>query len=120
MISTRLLATSAASALALCLAATPALAGDVTGVVIDETDTVALQSAVVRIPELGRQATTERDGTFRFNDVPEGTYRIEARFVGVPTVVQTIEVPEQGAVRANFLMGGENAASILVYGQLAN
>ncbi len=120
MISTRVLATSAASALAICLAATPALAGDVTGVVIDETDTVALQSAVVRIPELGRQATTERDGTFRFNDVPEGTYQIEARFVGVPTVVQTIEVPEQGTVRANFLMGGDNAASILVYGQLAN
>ncbi len=114
----RLLGTASIAALALC--ASPAIAGDVTGVVIDETDTVALQAAVVRIPELNRSVTTERDGSFRLVDIPAGTWTIEARFVGVPTETQTVEVEETGTVTANFLLGGENAASILVYGQLAN
>ena len=118
MSNTRLL--GSASIAAIALSAAPAFAGDVAGVVIDETETIALQSAVVRIPELGRQVTTDRDGSFRFADVPEGTWTIEARFVGVPTESQAVEVGETGTVTANFLLGGENAASILVYGQRAN
>ena len=118
MRNTRLLA--CASTAAIALSAAPALAGDVTGVVIDQTETVALQSAVVRIPEINRQMVTQRDGSFRITDVPAGTYTIEARYVGVPTETQVIEVPEQGAVMANFMLGGDDAASILVYGQRAN
>jgi len=117
---TRIKLLAAASASALAFAATPAFAGDVVGVVVDETDTVALQSAVVRIAELGRQVVTERDGSFRITDVPEGTYTIEARYQGVPAETQTIIVPESGTVTANFLLGGDTASSILVYGQLAN
>ncbi len=109
-----------ASVSALALAATPALAGDVVGVVVDETETVALQSAVVRIVELGRQVATERDGSFRIADVPAGTYTLEARFQGVPSETQTITVPESGTITANFLLGGDDAANILVYGQRAN
>jgi hypothetical protein len=37
-----------ASVATLAITAAPALAGDVTGVVIDETDTVALQSAAAQ------------------------------------------------------------------------
>ena len=48
MISTRLLA--GASLAALAAFATPAMAGDVAGTVSDETNTVALQSAVVSVP----------------------------------------------------------------------
>ena len=109
-----------ASVAAIAFTASPAMAGDVTGVVIDETDTIALQAAVVRIPELGRSVTTERDGSYRITDLPEGSWTIEARFIGVATETQTVDVPEQGMVTANFLMGGENAANILVYGQRAN
>ncbi|QZH76662.1 MAG: TonB-dependent receptor [Erythrobacter sp.] len=98
----------------------PAFAGDVTGVVVDETDTVALQSALVRIIELNRQVVTERDGTFRLADVPEGVWTIEADFQGVPAERMTITVPATGNVTANFRLGGDDAASILVYGQRAN
>ncbi|WP_338243019.1 TonB-dependent receptor [Aurantiacibacter hainanensis] len=108
-----------ASIAAIALSAAPAMAGDVTGVVIDSTDTVALQSAVVRIPELNRQVTTERDGSFRIADLPAGSWTVEVRYVGVPTETQVIEVPEEGVVTANFLLG-EEEDNILVYGQRAN
>ena len=87
---------------------------------VDTTDTVALQSAVVRIRELNRQVTTERDGSYRFVDVPEGTYTLEVRYVGVPSVLQEVVVPETGMVTANIALAERRETSILVYGQRAN
>ncbi|APE27701.1 TonB-dependent receptor [Aurantiacibacter gangjinensis] len=109
-----------ASIAALAFAAAPAMAQEVTGTVADETDTVSLQSAVIRIEELDRQAVTERDGSYRFNDVPVGTYTLTARFQGVPAESQTVVVPADGVVVADFRLGGDNAETILVYGQRAN
>jgi len=118
MISVRTLLSS--SGLALALLATPALAGEVAGTVVDDTDTIALRSASVRIVELGREATTGRDGSFLFADVPAGTYTLVAEYVGAPAESINVSVPATGTVRADFALGGENAAEILVYGQGAN
>lgn len=118
MISTRLHATSSMAALALC--ATPAFAGEITGIVVDETNTVALQSATISIEELGRQVVAERDGRYRIVDLPAGTYTLVARYVGVPPVRQQVVVPESATVTADFALGGEDANVILVVGQAAN
>ncbi|MEN7538616.1 TonB-dependent receptor [Aurantiacibacter flavus] len=116
MISTRLLA--GASLAALAAFATPAVAGDVAGTVSDETNTVALQSAVVSIPAQGRETVTGRDGSFSIADLPAGTYEVVVRYVGAPTVTRSITVPERGLVTANFTLGGDN--QIVVVGQAAN
>jgi len=113
-----LLSTSAA---ACALVATPALAGEIVGVVVDNSDTIALQSANVQLLELGREATTERDGSFRFPDVPAGTYTLVATYVGAQTETLTIDVPETGTIRADFALGGVgDAPAILVIGQTAS
>ena len=83
--------------LATALAA-PAIAGEVGGYVVDGSDTVALRSAQVRIVELNRSATTDRDGSFLFTDVPEGEYTIEASYVGAQTVSETVSVPATGEI----------------------
>lgn len=108
------------SGVALALLAAPAMAGEVAGVVSDDSDTIALQAASVRLVELGREAVTGRDGSFRFDDVPAGTYTIEAHYVGAATGSQSITVPETGAVRADFALAGVNEAAILVVGQSAS
>ena len=83
----------------------PALAGDVTGSVTDATDTRALQAAQLRIVEMGRVAEADRDGSFRFANIPAGTYTIEATYVGAETRRVTIEVPESGNVTARIVLG---------------
>jgi len=97
----------------------PATAGEVSGFVIDGSDTVALQAAEVTIVELGRKANAERDGSFNFEDVPAGTYTIKASYIGADNVTQTIEVPAEGTLRVDLLVGGKDGA-ILVLGQRAN
>jgi outer membrane cobalamin receptor len=106
------------SGLALAIAATPAFAGDVAGIVVDESDTIVLQAATVRIVELGREVATGRDGSFVFADVPAGSYTVEARYVGAESETLTVAVPAEGAVRADFSLG--NGSLILVVGQAAN
>ncbi|HWW59597.1 MAG TPA: TonB-dependent receptor [Sphingopyxis sp.] len=97
---------------------TAAYAGDLTGTVTDATDTRALQGAQLRIVELGRVAEADRDGTFRFSNIPAGTYTIEARYVGAEVRTMTVDIPETGNARVNIVLGTDG--SILVLGQSAN
>lgn len=111
---------SSASAVLAVVIATPASAGDLVGNVYDASETIALQAAQVRIVELDRVATTERDGSFLFADVPAGEYTLEVAYVGTPNTRQTVSVPEDGYVRADVMVGGGDAREILVIGQSAN
>ncbi len=111
---------SSASAVLAAAIATPTLAGDLVGSVYDASETIALQAAQVRLVELDRIATTERDGSFLFSDVPAGEYTLEVNYVGAPSVRQTVSVPADGYVRTDVLIGGDDAREILVVGQNAN
>lgn len=108
------------SAIATLATVNAAIAGEIAGSVSDTTETVALQSAQVRIVELDRVATTGRDGSFRFGDVPAGTYTLEVRYVGAQTTTRTIDVPETGVASADFALAGYSSERILVVGQRAN
>ena len=99
---------------------TPAIAwaNDVVGTVTDGSGTRALQGAEVRIVELGRVVEAERDGSFRFGDVPAGTYTVVARYVGTEPTTSTVTVPENGNARLDLVLGGNN--QIIVVGQAAS
>ena len=112
-------ASLAAMAVAILTPAT-AFAGDVSGTVTDASGTRALQSAQLRIVELNRVAEAGRDGSYRFPDLPAGTYTIEARYVGVDPVQVTVQVPQTGIVTANVEMGSPDNLAIVVVGQSAN
>lgn len=109
---------STAAALILCPAT--AWAGTITGTVIDPSETRGLQSAQVRIVELDRVVTTERDGSYRFPDVPAGEYTLEVRYVGVDTAVSKVTVDETGIVQNNIVLRSRLNNEILVIGQSAN
>lgn len=107
------------SVISIALAASPAIAGDVSGYVVDATETVALQSAEVRIVELNRIAVAQSDGSFYFADVPAGEYTIEASYVGADGATKKVTVPESGRVNVNLVLGASQE-TILVIGQYAN
>ncbi|MEO9635025.1 MAG: TonB-dependent receptor [Parasphingorhabdus sp.] len=97
-----------------------AWAGTIAGVVSDPSNTRGLQSAQVRITELDRVVTTERDGSYRFPDVPAGTYTLETRYVGADTVKTQVTVTETGLSQADIILSGGSGNEILVIGQSAN
>jgi TonB-dependent receptor len=94
-----------------------AFAGDIVGTVGDGSATRALQGAQLRIVELNRTAEAGRDGSFRFSDVPAGTYTIEAHYVGAEPVRVTVTVTETGIANADIVLGSDS--DVLVIGQAA-
>jgi len=116
-------ALSRASYLALGIAfLTPAtaVASEIVGTVSDGTGTRTLQGAALRIVELNRAAEAGRDGSFRFVDVPAGTYTIEARYINAAPSRTTVTVADTGAARADIVMGSSSDQDIIVVGQAAN
>ena len=95
-------------------------AGEITGSVTDGTGTRPLQSAQLHLLELNRTAEAERDGSFRFADVPAGSYTIEARYIGAASEKISVTVSEQGLTTAKIALGSTDDNSILVVGQIAN
>lgn len=95
-------------------------AGEISGNVNDATGTRALQSATVRIVELGRSVETDRAGRYVFADVPAGTYTLEARYVGADIVTRSVTVAATGTVEGDFALAGIGGGDILVVGQAAN
>lgn len=110
---------ASATAIAAALPAVAA-AGEIEGTVIDASETVALRAAQVRLVELDRVASTERDGSFLFADVPAGSYTLEVSYIGAKSSSQTVEVPETGVARPIAVLGGTGSNQIFVIGQSAN
>ncbi|HEX2629577.1 MAG TPA: TonB-dependent receptor [Chitinophagaceae bacterium] len=52
------------------------------GSVVDQVLQTPLQGATVAIPLLNKSAITDEQGSFRFNDIPVGTYRIVVTYTG--------------------------------------
>jgi TonB-dependent receptor len=94
-------------------------ANDVTGNVSEASGTRNLQGARVTIVELGRTTEADASGSFRFGDVPAGTYTLRAEFAGVPASDVKIVVPESGVLQQDLVLGTEGS-QILVMGQRAN
>lgn len=100
------------------ISAGPALAGDIVGNVADASQTRSLQGAQVRIVELNRTMEAARDGSFRFPEVPAGTYTLEASYIGTDPVRMSVTVADVGVARADLLLG--TASDVIVVGQFAN
>jgi TonB-dependent receptor len=89
---------AAAVALAIAAHSGPSLAGDLTGRITDSATGRPLPSARVRLPEAGRETVTDRSGQFRMSELPAGTYKVEASYVGFEPIVAEVVVPATGAV----------------------
>ena len=101
---------------------TVAIAGTLTGFVIDNSGTSGLQGAEVEIVELGRSTSAGPDGDYRFVDVPAGTYTVIVRYTGAEEKRETVTVTETGTTSSNIVLSanGNGDSTILVIGQHAN
>lgn len=106
--------------LALACAA-PSFAATVTGRVTDASGDIGFKGARVRLVELGRDASTSRDGRFAFDGVAPGRYELSVEYVGAPPHRQTVDVGSDDADLGLVRVGADVARldNILVVGQAA-
>ncbi len=70
-------------------------AGDIVGVVLEKGSQALLPNATVRITELGKKAVTDRLGFFQFEQIPPGSYTLEASLSGYSTTQDNASVTKQ-------------------------
>jgi iron complex outermembrane recepter protein len=87
----RLFAYAFAAAVALSPSELRAAGAPVSGRVVDNAGH-AVAGALVSLVELHRATTTDREGSFRFGDVPSGRYTISARHIGLISAAKTIVI----------------------------
>lgn len=80
----------------------PARAGSIGGRVIHQATGDLLPAATVRVPELGREAITGRDGSFLLNNVPAGAYTLVVSYGGLDTQRQPVELVAGQSLRQDF------------------
>lgn len=92
--------------------------GSITGTVVDENLGTPLGGAIVRIPALGREVSTQQDGSFRFPNVPAGTYELTVTYFGGEPFGGTVTVTRGEA--AQVTLAALAAAGIVVRGERGN
>ncbi|TNE64377.1 MAG: TonB-dependent receptor [Alphaproteobacteria bacterium] len=95
--------------------------GSVTGRVLDGGSNLGFQGAIVKLKELGIQATTDADGAFRFRDVPAGAYTLEVSYLGADTTSQQVTVRAGQATETSVTLAASVGTfeEILIVGQAA-
>ncbi len=92
--------------------------GSIRGVVGNPDQGLYFGQVIVSIDELNRRTTTDRDGRFRFQNVPAGTYTLTARYTGLAPVREEVEVSAGDVRQLEIALGGATGLDeIIVYGQ---
>ncbi|WP_088329732.1 TonB-dependent receptor [Lacimicrobium sp. SS2-24] len=95
--------------------------GNFIGKLSDSAKEVYFQGAQVRIKELNLTTQTRRDGTFRFSNLPAGTYTLEISYLGTKPVLRTISIKENETLTGDFTLSDTRnpMEDVVVFGQRA-
>ncbi|WAT17903.1 carboxypeptidase-like regulatory domain-containing protein [Aurantiacibacter sp. MUD11] len=88
--------------------ATPALAGELSGVVRDSAAQPVAGAEVV-LPEVGLSTTTAADGSYSFENLAAGEYRLAVEVAADVRQHATAEVPATGEVTRNIFLYSASA-----------
>ena len=69
--------------------------GTLEGIVLDGSNDMPLQDAVVKIIELNTYDVTDKNGIFNFRSIPFGNYNIEISFVGYKSTITSIQMDQE-------------------------
>ena len=93
---------------AICATAMPAKnAASLSGKVTDAVDNSALVGVTIFIPELSEGTTTDINGTYSLQNLPQKTITIQVSYLGHQTIIQKIDLSTTS--EKNFVMKESNA-----------
>lgn len=108
-------------ALALGVMGAPALANTLQGELTDQQNKARFEGAKVIIKELGREVSSERNGEFRFINLPAGTYTLEVRYIGAQSVTKQVVIKDNEVTKTRVQLSAYQGEmdNIIVKGQRA-
>lgn len=93
-------------------------AGTLQGLLTDLSQTSYFAGAQIHIKELGLSTVSNRDGSFRFGNLPEGKYTLTIEYLGAPTEELPITIAAGQTLEQAFVLASAQD-NIVIYGQRA-
>lgn len=92
-----------------------------TGKITDVQKQAVFNGAVVTIEEAGRSTTTDRNGEYRFDQLPDGQYTVKVDYLGAASVEISVELVGDQIISQDIAIGEDKAKldNLLVIGQAA-
>lgn len=87
------------------------LAGNVSGIVLDEKGFLPLPGAGVQIQELSRGKICDSRGQFYMANVKAGSYTLTVSSIGFKKYTQKIVIPDNGTISVKVLMQGSTSVT---------
>jgi len=99
-------------------------AQSLSGTVMDSANGQTIPGAVVYVPQLKLEATTDEKGHFNISPIPNGTYEMEVTILGYATVSKQITIKGKEKCLCNCAMGASccstNEVVITALGNVTN
>ncbi|TMO67976.1 TonB-dependent receptor [Pseudoalteromonas aurantia] len=91
------------------------------GRVSDQNNTLYFEGAKVTLKELSRSVSSDRDGSFRLTNLPEGQYTVYVSYLGAPSIERTVKIVKGETLNTTIQLGASDALleDIIVMGQRA-
>ena len=90
--------------------------GTLSGKVTEKEKGSPLAGASVYIPDLKVGAVTDKDGFYKFNNLPSGTYLVEVRYIGYGTFSQTVDFTKTSVLDARLSLSTIESEEVVVTG----
>jgi len=109
----------AISSVLLAAAGSAAMAGQIDGRVLDNSEKHSIAAARITIDELNRVTRSGFDGRFTFNNVPPGSYTLSITYVGAQTITRRVTVTDSGIENVRVALDSISGEieDVFVYGQ---
>ncbi|HEX7412846.1 MAG TPA: TonB-dependent receptor, partial [Bacteroidia bacterium] len=86
------------------------------GKITDATDSSALVSVTIYIPDLKVGALTDADGKYTLKNIPKGTFLAVASFIGYASQTKEVEIEESSTVDFALESSGSSLKEVIVTG----
>ena len=105
------------SILLICLLSIKTYAQNIlTGTVINGEKGTPIKGALLQIPDLKVSALTDSEGNFTFNNLPKGTYLVEAIALGYASGAQTVRTGGKASLNFSLVVSAFQTDEVVVTG----
>ncbi|MET1254982.1 TonB-dependent receptor [Aliikangiella maris] len=110
------------AALALALSTSVLAESEIVGKVSDKSERIYFQGALIKIKELDLTQVSQRDGSFRFKNIPSGLYTLVIHYLGAKEAEYQINLGKDSVIRDIYSIEpvDNGLEEVIVLGQSAS
>jgi iron complex outermembrane receptor protein len=90
------------------------MAQSLKGTVTDSASHQAIPAAIIFIPQLKLNATTDVNGNFKISSIPQGTYEVEVKILGYATITKQVTIKDDITLDFSLAVSSTPSTEVII------